>query len=61
MVKNLSLPVIPAPACGRQGSRNPGVVPANAGNQKYMKLNSCFHRKPWIPAGVYPVLDTGRE
>jgi hypothetical protein len=20
-----------------------------------------FHREPWIPAGVYPVLDTGRE
>ena len=26
------------------------VTPAKAGNQKYMNLDSCFHRKPWIPA-----------
>src|SRR4030065_2904086 len=31
-------------------SRNPDAVPAKAGNQKYMNLDSCFHRKPWIPA-----------
>src|SRR4030043_1183458 len=31
-------------------SRGPDGVPAKAGNQKYMNLDSCFHRKPWIPA-----------
>jgi len=31
-------------------SRSPDAVPAKAGNQKYMNLDSCFHRKPWIPA-----------
>jgi len=39
-------------------SRGPDAVPrikygagsAKAGNQKYMNLDSCFHRKPWIPA-----------
>jgi hypothetical protein len=27
-----------------------GAGSAKAGNQKYMKLDSCFHRNPWIPA-----------
>jgi len=40
--------------------RNPDAVPAKAGNYS-KELVSCFHRKPWIPAGVYPVLDTGQE
>jgi len=31
-------------------SRSPDAVPAKAGNQKYMNLDSCFYRKPWIPA-----------
>src|SRR3972149_2294657 len=31
-------------------SRSPDAVPAKAGNQKYMNLDSCFHRKPWTPA-----------
>jgi len=39
-------------------SRGPDAVPrikygagsAKAGNQEYMNLDSCFHRKPWIPA-----------
>jgi hypothetical protein len=47
----------PAP-CLTRG--NPDAVPAKAGNHFYT-LNPDFHREPWIPAGVYPVLDTGRE
>ena len=52
-------PVTPAPYYnGVNSSRSPDVVPrikygagsANAGNQKHMNLDSCFHRKPWIPA-----------
>jgi hypothetical protein len=29
-----------------------GAGSAKAGNQRYMKLDSCFHRKLWIPACV---------
>ncbi|MDI7258750.1 MAG: hypothetical protein QME90_02385, partial [Thermodesulfobacteriota bacterium] len=45
----------------QSGNGNPDAVPAKAGNQKYMKLDSCFHRKPWIPAGVYPDENRGRK
>jgi hypothetical protein len=29
--------------------RGPDIVPAQAGNYSIL-MNSCFHRKPWIPA-----------
>jgi len=29
--------------------------------EPFCTLDPDFHREPWIPAGVYPVLDTGRE
>jgi len=45
----------------KAGNVNPGFVPAKAGNQKCIKLDSCFHRKPWIPTGVYPVAERGRN
>ena len=36
------------------------VIPAKAGIQ--FLIVPCFRRDGvWIPAGVYPVLDTGRE
>jgi len=41
--------------------RHPDVVPTKVGNQKPIKLDSCFHRKPWIPAGVYPDENRGRN
>ncbi len=34
------------------------VIPGKAGIQKFLFVTSNPH---WIPAGVYPVLDTGRE
>jgi len=37
-------------SCHSHENGNPGAVPANAGNQRHIKLDSCFHRKPWIPA-----------
>jgi hypothetical protein len=45
--------VTPAPVfTGINSSGGPDAVPANAGNQKHIKLGSCFHRKPWIPASA---------
>jgi len=40
--------------CHSRGNGNPApyLIRGKAGNQKYMKLDSCFHRKPWIPAFV---------
>jgi hypothetical protein len=31
------------------------------GGELPQKLGPGLHREPWIPAGVYPVLDTGPE
>gem|GEM_PF-5724537 len=40
-----SLSVIPAPVfAGINSGGNPDVVPAKAGNQKHIKLDSCFCR-----------------
>jgi len=40
---------------------NPGF-PVKTGTQFYMFLVPCLRRdRVWIPAAVYPVLDTGRE
>jgi len=35
---------------GVNSGGNQDVVPAKAGNQGHIKLDSCLHRKPWIPA-----------
>ena len=42
--------VIPAEAGIQEvnSSRNPEVVPAEAGNYNKMELDSRFHGKPWI-------------
>ncbi len=38
------------------------VIPVKTGIQFYMFLVPCFRWDDvWIPAGVYPALDTGRE
>jgi hypothetical protein len=39
---------------------HPDVVPTKVGNHLKDWIPG-FHREPWIPAGVYPVLDTGPE
>jgi hypothetical protein len=38
--------------CHSRENGNPDFVPAKAGNQKYMKLDSCFHGELWIPASA---------
>jgi hypothetical protein len=41
--------------CHSRESGNPDTVPAKAGN--YKELDSCFHRKPWIPAYAGMTID----
>jgi hypothetical protein len=56
-----SKPVTPAPIfIGINSSRSPDDVPAKAGNH-LKTIDSRFHGKPWIPAGVYPVAERGRN
>jgi len=53
--------VIPAEAGIQEvnSSRNPEVVPAEAGNYNKMELDSRFHGKPWIPHP--PIVVEGRQ
>jgi hypothetical protein len=43
-------------SCSRKKPEKPSLLRKQSafGGQKYMNLDSCFHRKPWIPAEVYP-------